>query len=172
VWLGLCSPDAIRHLDAQVVGSRELRQQSRDWNSRLYENADDLPPAIGSFCRRLAMSVGSKDGFRRQAVPLVVYRYFADLRGVFLGLTRILNPGALLAFVVGPNQTTLGGQHFIIDTPSFLALIATELGFKVREIIPLQTYQRYGLHQKNSIRGEDLTIMEWQKRRLMFSTQE
>jgi hypothetical protein len=161
VWLGLCSADEIRRLEGEAVGSREVRDRSVNWEQRLRENADGLPAQVAAMCRKLKAALGSRDGFRRQAVPFVVYRYFADMRRVFLGLTRVLNARAQLAFVVGPNHTTLGGQRFEIDTPRNLAMIAEESGFRMKEVIPLQTYQRYGLHQKNSIRGESLTIIEW-----------
>lgn len=160
VWLGLCSADEIRHLDAEAVGSREMRDKSTDWQRRLTENADSLPAHLASFCRKLQTTLSTRDGFRRQAVPALIYRYFADMRRVLVGLPKVLHKNAKLAFLVGPNHTTLSGVRFAIDTPSALALIACELGFRVREVIPLQTYQRYALHQQNSIRGENLTIME------------
>jgi site-specific DNA-methyltransferase (cytosine-N4-specific) len=148
-------------LEAEAVGSREVRCKSTDWHQRLEDNDDSLPPGVATFCRKLQRALGANDGFRRQAVPSVVYRYFADMRRVLAGLTTVLHEGATLAFLVGRNHTTLGGERFEIDTPSFLGLVASELGFRVKEVIPLQTYQRYGLHQKNSIRGESLTMMEW-----------
>jgi site-specific DNA-methyltransferase (cytosine-N4-specific) len=161
VWLGLCFADEIRWLEGEAVGSREVREKSTNWDERLQNNTDKLPPQLLSFCRKLKAALDSDDGFRRQAVPSLIYRYFADMQKVFLSLTDVLSRGAQLAFVVGPNHTTLGGQRFDIDTPAQLAQIAQEIGFRINEDIPLQTYQRYGLHQKNSIHGECLTIMEW-----------
>jgi site-specific DNA-methyltransferase (cytosine-N4-specific) len=160
VWLGLCSAEEIRRLEGEAVGSREVRYKSSNWDQRLRDNTDELPARLASFCRKLKAALGSKDGFRRQAVPSVVYRYFADMRRVFLSLSNVLSGDAKLAFVVGPNRTTLGGQRFVIDTPRQLGLIAEDLGFRVSEVIPLQTYQRYGLHQNNSIQSENLTILE------------
>ncbi len=160
VWLGLCSADEIRRLEAAAVGSREIRDRATDWQQRLAENLDGLPPRLASLCRKLQTSLSSKDGFRRQATPMLIYRYFADMKRVFAGLTKVLNKDAKLAFVVGATHTTLSGQRFDIDAPTGLALIAEELGFGVKEVIPLQTYQRYGLHQKNSIQAENLTILE------------
>jgi site-specific DNA-methyltransferase (cytosine-N4-specific) len=139
-----------------------MRDKTTDWQQRVVENADGLPPQLASLCRKLLMTLSAKDGFRRQAVPMLIYRYLADMRRVFVGLPKVLHKGARLAFLVGPNHTTLSGERFDIDTPSALTLIASELEFRIKEVIPLQTYQRYALHQKNSIRGETLTIMEWQ----------
>jgi RMKL-like, methyltransferase domain len=160
VWLGLCSADEIRRLEADAVGSREMRDKTICWRQRLEENADDLPQRLVSLCCKMQASLTPKDGFRRQATPALTYRYFADMRRVFRGLNKVLSKKAKLAFVVGANHTTLGGERFDIDTPMALALVAEQLGFTVKEVIPLQTYQRYGLHQKNSIQSENLTILE------------
>jgi SAM-dependent methyltransferase len=159
VWLGLCAVENIRRLDAEAVGSRETRNNEKDWQWRLAENADSLPREVASFCHKLQLAIGPEDGFRRKAMPTLIYRYFADMRKVFVALPKVLHKNAKLAFVVGPNQTTLGGRRFDINTPAALLCIAEQLGFIRQEVIPLQTYHRYGLHQKNSIRGESLTIM-------------
>ena len=160
VWLGLCVPEEIRRLEADAVGSREIRDKALDWQQRLADNTDNLPPRLASLCRKLRASLSSRDGFRRQATPTLIYRYFADMRQVFAGLVKVLPKRAKLAFVVGATHTTLSGQRFDIDAPKWLAHIAEQLGFTVKEVIPLQTYQRYGLHQKNSIQAENLTILE------------
>ena len=160
VWIGLCSPDEIRRLEAEAVGSREMRDQATNWKQRLSENTDRLPARLAALCRKLTTSISSSDGFRRQATPMLIYRYFADMKRVFKGLISVVNKDARLAFVVGTTHTTLGGQRFEIDAPTWLAHIAGELGFGVKEVIPLETYQRYGLHQKNSVQAENLTILE------------
>jgi site-specific DNA-methyltransferase (cytosine-N4-specific) len=160
VWLGLCSADEIRRLEAEAVGSREMRDRATDWKQRLCENTDRLPGRLASLCRKLKTSLSSNDGFRRQATPMLIYRYFTDIKRVFEGLIKVVSKDAKLAFVVGATHTTLGGQRFDIDAPTGMGLIAGELGFRVKEVIPLQTYQRYGLHQKNSIQAENLTILE------------
>lgn len=160
VWLGLCSPNQIRELEGDALGSRELNGTSIDWKRRAHDNSDSLPSTVASFCQELQSSITSDDGFRRQAVPALIYRYFADMKRVFASLRTVLKEGALLAFLVGANRTTLGGEYFEIDTPSFIALVAGQLGFHTREVIPLQTYHRYGLHQKNSIENERLTIFQ------------
>lgn len=160
VWLGFCSADEIHRLEADAVGSREMRDKTTNWRQRLEENADALPQQLVSLCREMQSALAPKDGFRRQATPALTYRYFADMCRVFRGLNQVLCKNAKLAFVVGANHTTLGGERFEIDTPKALALIAEETGFSIKEVIPLQTYQRYGLHQKNSIQSENLTILE------------
>jgi site-specific DNA-methyltransferase (cytosine-N4-specific) len=134
-----------------------------DWRQKLLTNSEDLPPTLAQFCRKLCKALTKDDGFRRQAGPSLIYRYFVDMKRAFSSLCEVLRKNARVAIVVGANHTTLGGQRFDIDTPRFLRLIAQDIGYRVEELIGLQTYQRYGLHQKNSIQDESLIILEWPK---------
>ena len=160
VWLELCSVAAVRRLEGEAVGSREKRKAEPNWNKRIANNTDNLPNDVFSFCNELRCAVASHDGFRRQATPSVVYRYFADMKQVFAVLSQSVKKQCPVAFIVGSNHTTLGGRRFEIDTPNLLAAIAEQAGFRVIDRINLQTYQRYDLHKKNSIRSEDLTIFQ------------
>ncbi len=67
-----------------------MRDKVTNWQQRLADNADDLPLELASFCRKLQATLSPKDGFRRKAVPMLIYRYFADMRSVFLGLPNVL----------------------------------------------------------------------------------
>ena len=160
VWLELCSVAAVRRLEGEAVGSREKRKAEPNWHERIEKNTDELPTEVSLFCNDLRRAVSRSDGFRRRATPPVVYRYFADMKQVFIALSHAVKRESLLAFVVGSNHTTLGGRRFDIHTSELLAAVARQIGFRVVERVSLQTYQRYDLHQKNSIRSEDLTIFE------------
>jgi len=158
VWLGLIQPDEIRKLEAGVLGSREVLSKEPHLETALDENAAQLPEDVLKFCRKLARSVGASDGFRRQAVPVLLYRYLAGMKATFSNLHHLVRKGGRMAWVVGVNQTTLGGKLTVIDTPTLLCAIAAQTGFRVEEPIMLQTYQRYGVHQKNSIRQESVLM--------------
>jgi hypothetical protein len=67
--------------------------------------------------------------------------------------------GAPLAFVIGPNRCSLGGADFAIDTPDLLRAVGDTAGFTMEECIDLDAYQRYDMHQQNSIRREVLLIL-------------
>ena len=71
-----------------------------------------------------------------------------------------MRDGSPYALVVGGNHTVLGGRRFDIDTPAHLASLAEANGWRTREILPLQTYQRYGLHMNNAVANEALVILE------------
>jgi site-specific DNA-methyltransferase (cytosine-N4-specific) len=158
VWLGLIRPDEIRKLEAGVLGSREVICKGPQLGIAVDENSAGLPDDVLKFCRKLARSVGESDGFRRQAVPVLLYRYLAGMKATFSNLYNLVQKGGRMAWVVGVNQTTLGGKLTVVDTPKLLSEIAAQAGFRAEEPITLQTYQRYGVHQKNSIRQESVLI--------------
>ncbi len=142
------------------MGSRERRAAEADCAQRIEKNSEQLPEKVIRFCRELSRAIGPDDGFRRRAMPGLIYRYFADMKQVFFTLSHTIKKQGHLAFVVGSNHTTLGGRRFQIRTPTLLAAVAAPFGFRVLERIELQTYHRYELHRKNAIRTEDLTIFE------------
>jgi hypothetical protein len=162
VWLGLLKPQRILGLEAELIGSRELRGPNNgkdDLAAGMRTNDARLPKPEVAFCRKLQKALGSADGFRRQAVPILLYRYFAAMQQSFHSIRSIMRPRAPFALIVGHNHTVLGGIRFGINTPSHLASIASGAGWDVEELIPLQTYRRYGYHMSNAIEAETLIML-------------
>lgn len=161
VWLSLIPPEQILPLEAQLVGSRESRGTDRKTLAAALENnAANLPEKQVEYCLELLKALAPSDGFRRRAVPALIYRYFAGMRASFSGVRSVMREGAPYALIVGGNHTTLGGKRFDINTPNHLAALAESVGWKTREILPLQTYQRYGYHMKNAVASEAMVILE------------
>jgi site-specific DNA-methyltransferase (cytosine-N4-specific) len=158
VWIGLVPPQEIRELEATVLGSREIARGRSMLEIEMKDNAAQLPDEVFKFCGILARSVRKTDGFRRQAVPFLLYRYLSGMKSTFSNLYTNLRKGGKMAWVVGVNQTTLGGVPIVIDTPDLLSRLADDAGFVVEEPIRLQTYHRYGVHQKNAIREESILL--------------
>ena len=160
VWLGLLDPADVPRLESELIGSREFRGAGhRKTADALKENADGLPETEAAFCRRLQASLNGQDGFRRKAVPVLLYRYFASMRDSFRAVRRVMRSGAPFALIVGHNHTVLGGARYDIDTPSHLAALAAQAGWRVDELMPLQTYRRYGYHASNAVRAETLVVL-------------
>ena len=161
VWLGLLAPSEILPLEARLVGSREIRGESKGGLlASLMNNTAELPVAQAKYCLALQSALSDKDGFRRRAVPLLLYRYFVGMAQVFRALRPCMKDGAPFALIVGSNHTILSGKRFDIDTPHHLAEIATACGWKHAETFPLQTYQRYGYHMSNAVNAEGLLIVK------------
>ena len=160
VWLGLLNPASILTMDGALVGSREVRQVRRsELISGMENNTKTLPATQAQFCCQLQDAVAETDGFRRQAVPALLYRYFSDMRSAFMAIRRCVVTGGPFALVVGSNHTVLGGTRFDIDTPVHLAQLAEASGWTLSEITGLQTYRRYGLHARNAVNSEALVIL-------------
>ena len=160
VWLGLARPADLAAVESVLVGSRELRGKARSQLiAALADNEARLPADEAGLCRRLAGALGNDDGFRRQAVPTLLYRYLASMRDALRSVHKVLLPNAPFALIVGRNHTVLGGERYEIDTPAHLANMAAEVGWQVEELLPLQTYQRYGYHMNNAIAHETLLLL-------------
>lgn len=160
VWLGLVPPADLAAVESVLVGSRELRGTARSQLiTALAVNEARLPADEVALCRRLASALGNDDGFRRRAVPILLYRYFASMRDALQTVLNVLRPNAPFALIVGRNHTVLGGERWEIDTPAHLANMAAEVGWRVDEQMPLQTYQRYGYHMNNAIAHETLLLL-------------
>ena len=160
VWLGLLSPAELQRLEASLVGSREVRgERKRALLADLLDNRGALPAEQADYCRRLQAALSAADGFRRQAVPLLLYRYFTAMAAAFRAVRGCLKDAAPLALIVGSNHTVLGGQRFDIDTPHHLAQLAITCGFTHVETVPLQTYQRYGYNVSNAVGTEGLLLL-------------
>lgn len=161
VWLGLVEPARIAGLEAELIGSRELRgNPRRSMEDALSSNSWEVPDAQAEFCTRLRNRVGAEDGFRRQAVPVLLYRYFASMMRSFRAIRENMRAKAPFALIVGHNHTVLGGVRYDIDTPVHLASLASHCGWTVEEIVPLQTYRRYGYHMNNAVNAESLLILQ------------
>lgn len=160
VWLGLISPDEILSLEATLVGSRETRGfAKKSLIDQVMTNSANIPNRQARYCKKLQDAVGSGDGFRRQAVPRLLYRYFVGMQQVFLSLRPLMNARAPFALIVGGNHSVLGGVRFDIDTPKHIAELAVHAGWRHIETIPLQTYQRYGYHAGNAVASEAMVIL-------------
>jgi len=161
VLLGLIKPEEIRTLEKSLTGNREITAQERKKLERAIETNDaHLPDECLQICYRLKNAIDmNNDGFRRQNVPALLYQYLVDMSQMFKNIHPLLKADAPFALVVGKNQTTLGGQQFSIDTPHLLVLLAENNGFHLQETLELNTYQRYDIHQDNSIRSEILIVL-------------
>lgn len=161
VWLGLLAPSDILMLESQLVGSREIRGTGKgELLDALIKNDAGLPEVEIGLCVELQRTLTEMDGFRRQAVPRLLYRYFAGMADSFASVRRVMKRGGMYGLIVGGNHTVLSGKRFDIDTPAHLSNLAVSRGWTHVETIELQTYKRYGLHSKNAGTTESLIVLQ------------
>ena len=159
IWLELVKPERLPSLQAELVGSREFYgKQKSEWITRFRSNADAIPAEVFSFCNRLQKSVSANDGFRRRAVPVLLYRYLVGMQRMLRSIIPYLAESAPVALIVGHNHTTLGGKRIDINTPLLLAALAAHEGYRSIEHVELQTYQRYSIHHRNAVSKEELLL--------------
>jgi len=161
VALGLAASKSLRLLEAGLTGSREWKTtESKRWWAALADNSTDLPDDLMQLLGELvAANEKSSAGFRRAAVPPLLYRYFADMRGCFTAWGKQLRQGEYAVVVVGRNRTGAAGKQTVIDTPSLLGSCAKQVGFEVAKQILLETWPRFGLHAANGVQGEDALVL-------------
>lgn len=160
VWLNLLGPGQIHQLDSELVGSRETNGHGKNHLlENMLENKKLIPDKLWKYCLMLNNAVSDGDGFRRRAVPFLLYRYFSDMQENFKFVGSLTRANSPYALIIGKNQTLLGGQRFVIDTPSMLILLAENNEWWKEEKTNLQTYQRYGIHNRNSVQSETLVIL-------------
>ncbi|MGD0249200.1 MAG: DNA methyltransferase [Candidatus Limnocylindrales bacterium] len=102
VALGLHKASGLRTLEAELVGSREWSiSEQRRWTDRLDTADDGLPAEVLDICRAIQKTDGSSVGFRKRAVPALLFRYFIQMDQVFRELRTALKPRERAVFIVG-----------------------------------------------------------------------
>jgi site-specific DNA-methyltransferase (cytosine-N4-specific) len=160
VALGLNGSKKLATMERSLIGSREwTRSEQLEWEARLATNSDALPNAVTALASRIQEMNGDSAGFRRQAVPSLLYRYFAKMANAFTAWGDVMAPGETAVLIVGHNHTVAGGERVDIATPELLAEVAESRGFILAELIKLETWPRYGLHAANGVPGEDAIVI-------------
>jgi site-specific DNA-methyltransferase (cytosine-N4-specific) len=160
VLLGLCDPSELKSLERLQIGNREISPSERKKaEESIEERLAELPKAVRTFVRKLVISLTSSDaGFRKRNMPALLTQYFTDMKEVLAQNYKLIEPGGLAFWLVGPNKTQLNHEWLQIDTPLWLADVAESVGFSA-SMSPLNAYQRFGLHQRNGIREEFLLTL-------------
>lgn len=158
--LGLDSVERRSDLEWEMIGNREIgKRRKMELERRLDANDDDLPESIIAdidLIRKRNEAVGV--GFRRENLPALLYRYFADMKRVFELGHSSLSRGALCGIVVGDSYTTAGEERFRIRTTDLLVELCEAIGFSTEERIPMGGQVAYLPHQKNGIQAEEILI--------------
>jgi hypothetical protein len=160
--LGLAPSTNLLELERSLVGSREWTQaEAAKWIDRWTANADNLP----QLSLQLLSSIDRQNrednaGFRRRAVPPLLYRYFASMGTAMSVWSEHMQPGERAVLVVGRNRTGPKTCQFTIDTPEILGDLAVERGYRLVDTISLETWPRYGMHAQNGVNSELAVVLE------------
>jgi SAM-dependent methyltransferase len=161
--LGLIESSGVMRLDRELIGAREIGQSKRKELEKtvLSKPSNSMPQSVVALCQQmLELSSQPGNGFRRRNMPALIYRYFSDMTRMFQNVHKVVRPSGIFALVVGRNRTELAGKSISIDTPQMLADLASVTGWRPKTCIELNTYQRFDMHQRNSIHTECLILLE------------
>lgn len=160
--LGLAAPSQARELEASLTGSREWTNgTAKAWRKAMLDNGHMLPPQVTRLLGQIEVANQANGaGFRRAAVPALLYRYFVAMRDDFTSWHRQLRKGERAVVVIGRNRTGPPGAQITIETPSLLAACAEQVGFTLAEYISLETWPRYGMHAANAVDAEDAVVLQ------------
>lgn len=100
------------------------------------------------------ISLGKKSGFERM-YHRVTKLYFGGMTRHLMSLTKVLKPGALLAYVVGDQASYL---RVMIRTGQILADIAERIGYEVESIDLFRTRQATATREQLR---EEVLVLRW-----------
>jgi DNA modification methylase len=118
-------------------------------NKKINEIADQI--------EKKRLELGKTSGFERM-YPRVTKLYFGGMAKHLKNISRLLRPGAQLAYVVGDQASYL---RVIIKTGELLAEIAESLGYQVIDLELFRT--RFATATKEQIR-EEVLLLKWTKK--------
>jgi hypothetical protein len=151
-------------IEESLTGSREIRNGIRRELETSIEHGNFAEiPSVSA--QRLVSTIyrlnkNADVGFRRRNVAALLYRYFADMAKVFSNLESALKPGGSAFFVIGDNVTVAGGKELAIKSTSVIAEIAENLGWQIRQRIPITVTTDKRPHTRNSITDNDIVWCE------------
>jgi site-specific DNA-methyltransferase (cytosine-N4-specific) len=147
--LGLHDVGSRSALEWSMIGNREIRtKQRRDLEEALVSNSEVLPEAtVEAILKIKSANDAAGVGFRRENLPALLYRYFADMKSVFTQARGRLKPRALTGVVIGDSYTVAGTERVRIETANHLAEVAAALGFDLEERVPMGGQSGYLPHQ-------------------------
>jgi DNA modification methylase len=153
-----------------VSSPEELRSQKKTYirsNTRgVYKEDTDFEwikgyPEIIRLAREIEerrIDLGKTSGFEKRYAQ-VTLEYFGGMARHLNDLTRVLRPGAQLAYVVGDQASYLG---VLIRTGKLLAHVAEDLGYSVEKIDLFRT--RFATATQEELR-EEVIILKWDGRK-------
>jgi site-specific DNA-methyltransferase (cytosine-N4-specific) len=164
-FLGLLPRDEHRERDQDMIGNREITDKVKKSFWREFSSGQHgLPSSVADLISKIYHLNDKTDvGFRRRNLPPLLYKYFHDMKQVFVGMQEALKPSTSAFVVVGNNHTIAGGQRVDIATIDLLKDVAKGVGFEVAETIEMEMLVSRDIFKKNAIDSE--SILHFRKKR-------
>lgn len=115
-WLGLATPDEVRRLKKQAIGTENI--SGSNYNSKPRSNDRILNTSLNKIWK-----INKRKSY-------IIYNYFENMTNIFKQFNNVLKIGGYFCLITG-NNTICGAQ---IPTYKILTNIAKDNGFKLVEI--------------------------------------
>lgn len=155
-YLGLMSRPTHRKRDLLMIGNREITDKDFKYFHHLFHEKQELLPAsVVKLIYKIERANSKSDvGFRRKNLPVLLAKYFLDMRDVFEHIAKLLKSKAPAYVVIGNNHTIAGGQRVEIETSKHLFEIAEAVGLKYQDQIPMEMLISRDIFRKNAVASE------------------
>lgn len=157
-YLGLLSRPYHRTRDYEMIGNREVTErQRREYWLSFQQHKQELPSGVTHLIDKIdRLNKSGTAGFRRRNLPVLLARYFMDMRRVFKNMAVLLKPNASAYVVIGNNHTIANGQRIDIETEQLLGLVAQSSGLILEEAIPMEMLLSRDIFKKNATASETI----------------
>jgi DNA modification methylase len=153
-----------QEIEDSLIGSREISLNDKDLIDKNIEGKSLKEIKSKSACDTISLIYSlNKDadvGFRRKNMAALLYRYYSDMTKAMINMDKVIKDKGSIFFVIGNNKTTAGGKEVDINSSTFLKETAMALGWRLNKKIPITVTQENRLHNKNSIKENDILWFE------------
>src|SRR5205085_2380694 len=80
-----------------------MKSEQNYWTENFLYNNYNLPEEIYLFCSLLKSKLKKNEGFRKRALPTLLYRYFYEMQSAFRQVYRLLKKDKYFCLIVGHN---------------------------------------------------------------------
>jgi DNA modification methylase len=119
-WLGLATPEEVRHLNKQTIGTEFVPEI----------NYDSIPKSKNKFLDPVLHKIWKNSEKTNKKKAYLIYNYFENMKNVFEEFYDVLERGGHFCLITG-NNTICGVR---VPTYKILTHIAENNGFKLLEV--------------------------------------
>lgn len=153
-----------QEIEDTLIGSREISLEEKDLidekiNSKSLAEIKSKN-ARDTIDRIYFLNKDADVGFRRKNLAALLYRYYVDMTKAMINMDKVIKEKGSIFFVIGNNKTLAGGEEVDIESDIFLKETAKALGWNLKKEIPITVTQENRLHNKNSIKENDILWFE------------
>lgn len=142
-------------IESEMTGTREITKTRRIAFEEKIEN-NDFGAILSEKAITLIKNVhyantNADVGFRRKNMAALLYIYFKDMSKALLNTSSVLKSDGQVFIVIGDTKTTTGDGLEVIKTTQILGEIGTNVGWHLKNSIPISVTTENYKHINNAI---------------------